>query len=188
MSEPLESELAGVGVDAPHQADFPLGDVRRHPEAPGDLHLGKAAAAPTYGELQVPSEDPPIDFELEAGDGEAPQPPAPSGPQTAPTATAGGAVGMHLQHVMTPNSDPPLLDESQDVGEDFEEPHPQDVGPSLPATSSSSSSFNPRVDLPCIPDRGWRSLFGVIRGGDRRPFCVCDGKGVTGGVTANELV
>jgi hypothetical protein len=98
MSEPLESELAGVGIDAPHQADFPLGDVRRHPEAPGDLNLGQAAAAPTYGELQVPSEDPLINFEFEAGGGEAPQPPAPSGPQTAPTATAGGAVGVHLQH------------------------------------------------------------------------------------------
>jgi hypothetical protein len=55
MSEPLESELAGVGVDVPHQADFPLGGVRHHPEAPGDLHLGQAAAAPTYGELQVAS-------------------------------------------------------------------------------------------------------------------------------------
>jgi hypothetical protein len=53
MSEPLESALAGVGVDTPHQADFPLGSVRHHPEAPGDLNLGQAAAAPTYGELQV---------------------------------------------------------------------------------------------------------------------------------------
>jgi hypothetical protein len=43
---------------------------------------------------------------------------------------------------MTPNSDPPLLDESQDIAEDYEEPRPQDVGPSLPATSSSFSSFN----------------------------------------------
>jgi hypothetical protein len=42
---------------------------------------------------------------------------------------------------MTPNSDPPLLDESQDIAEDYEEPRPQDIGPSLPATSSSSSSF-----------------------------------------------
>jgi hypothetical protein len=42
---------------------------------------------------------------------------------------------------MTPNSDPPLSDESQDVAEDYEEPRPQDDGPSLPATSSSSSSF-----------------------------------------------
>jgi hypothetical protein len=42
---------------------------------------------------------------------------------------------------MTPNSDPPLSDESQDVAEDYEEPRPQDDGPSLPAPSSSSSSF-----------------------------------------------
>jgi hypothetical protein len=101
MSDPLESALAGVGVDAPHQADFPLGDVRHHPEAPVDLHLGQAAAAPTYGELQVASEDPPITSELEAGGGEALQPPAPSCPQTAPTATADGVVGVHLQHCFT---------------------------------------------------------------------------------------
>jgi hypothetical protein len=98
VSEPLESALAGVGVDAPHQADFPLGGVRHHPEAPGNLHLGQAAAAPTYGELQVASEDPPIKSEFKAGGGEALQPPAPSCPQTAPTATAGGVVGVHLQH------------------------------------------------------------------------------------------
>jgi hypothetical protein len=42
---------------------------------------------------------------------------------------------------MMPNSDPPLLDESQDIAEDYEELRPQDVGSSLPATSSSSSSF-----------------------------------------------
>jgi hypothetical protein len=42
---------------------------------------------------------------------------------------------------MTPNSDPQQLDESQDIAEDYEEPRPQDVGASLPATSSSSSSF-----------------------------------------------
>jgi hypothetical protein len=101
MSEPLESELAGVGVDAPHQADFPLGDVRHHPEAPGDLHLGQAAAAPTYGELQVASEDLLINSEFEAGGGEALQASAPSGPQTAPTATADGVVGVHLQHIQS---------------------------------------------------------------------------------------
>jgi hypothetical protein len=100
MSEQLESALAGVGVDAPHQADFPLGDVRHHPEAPGNLHLGQAAAAPTYGELQVASEDLPINSEFEAGGGEALQPPAPSCPQTAPTATADGVVGVHLQHLL----------------------------------------------------------------------------------------
>jgi hypothetical protein len=49
-------------------------------------------------ELQVASEDPPINSEFEAGGGEALQPPAPSGPQTAPTATADGVVGVHLQH------------------------------------------------------------------------------------------
>ena len=43
---------------------------------------------------------------------------------------------------MTPNSDPPLSDEIQDAAEDFEEPRPQDVGPSHSATSSSSSSFH----------------------------------------------
>jgi hypothetical protein len=43
---------------------------------------------------------------------------------------------------MTPNSDPPLLDETQDAAEDFEEPRPQDVGPTHSATSSSSSSFH----------------------------------------------
>jgi hypothetical protein len=51
-------------------------------------------------------------------------------------------VGVHLQQDMTSNSDPPLSDESQDVVEDYEEPRPQDDGPSLPASSSSSSSFN----------------------------------------------
>jgi hypothetical protein len=55
--------------------------------------------------------------------------------------TADGVVGVFLQQVMTPNSDPPLLDESQDIAEDSEEPRPQDVGLSLPPTSSSSSSF-----------------------------------------------
>jgi hypothetical protein len=98
MSEPPESALANVGVDAPHLADLPLGGVRHHPEAPGDLHLGQAAAAPTYGELQVDSEDPPINSEFEAGGDEALQPPAPSCPQTAPTATADGVVGVHLEH------------------------------------------------------------------------------------------
>jgi hypothetical protein len=82
-----------------------------------------------------------MNSEFEAGGGEALQPPAPSCPQTAPTATADGVVGVHLQQIMTPNSDPSLLDESQDAAEDYEVPRPQDVGPSHPATSSSSSSF-----------------------------------------------
>jgi hypothetical protein len=75
MPEPLESVLAGVGVDAPHQADFPPGDVRRHPEAPGNLHLGPAAAVPTSGLLQVDNEDPLFNSEFETGGGEALQPP-----------------------------------------------------------------------------------------------------------------
>jgi hypothetical protein len=100
MPEPLESELAGVTLesDALPQEDFPPGDLRRHPEAPGHSYLEEAAAAPTSGEPQVPNKDPLINFEFKAGGGEAPQPPAPSGSQTAPTATAGGAVGDHLQH------------------------------------------------------------------------------------------
>jgi hypothetical protein len=98
MSEPLESALAGVGVDAPHQADFPPGDVRRRPEAPGNSYLGQAAAVPTSGQPQVASDDPSINSEFEAGGGETLQPPTPSLPQTAPTATADGVVGVHLQH------------------------------------------------------------------------------------------
>jgi hypothetical protein len=60
MPEPLESEPAGVTLesDALPQEDFPPGDVRRRPEAPGNLHLGQAAAVPTYGLLQVNNEDP----------------------------------------------------------------------------------------------------------------------------------
>jgi hypothetical protein len=98
MPEPLESELAGVAVDAPPQGPFPPGDVRRRPEAPGLLHLGQAAAVPTSGLLQVDNEDPLFNFEFETGGGETLQTPAPSGPQTAPTATAIGVVGIPLQH------------------------------------------------------------------------------------------
>jgi hypothetical protein len=97
MSELPEGELAGVGVDAPPRGHFPPGDVRHHPEAPGLLHLGQAAAVPTSGLLQVDKEDPLFYFEFEAGGGEALQPPAPSDSQTAPTATADGVVGTHLQ-------------------------------------------------------------------------------------------
>jgi hypothetical protein len=94
MPEPPQSELAdGTPESAVQpQEDFPPGDLSRHPEDPGHLYLEQAAAAPTSGQPQVPSEDP-LNYEFEAGDGEAPQPPAPSGSQTAPTATAGGAVG-----------------------------------------------------------------------------------------------
>jgi hypothetical protein len=100
MPEPLESELAGVTLesDALPQEDFPPGDVRRRPEAPGNSYLGQAAAVPTYGLLQGDNEDPLFNFEFETGGGEALQSPAPSGPQTAPTATADGVVGVHLQH------------------------------------------------------------------------------------------
>jgi hypothetical protein len=98
MPEPLESELADATLesDALPQEDFPPGDVRRLPEAPGHLNLGQAAAVPTSGHLQVPSEDPLI-YEFERDDGEAPQPPASSGSQAAPTVTTGGVVGDHLQ-------------------------------------------------------------------------------------------
>jgi hypothetical protein len=104
MPEPLESEPAGVTLesDALPQEDFPPGDVRRRPEAPGNLHLGQAAAVPTSGQPQVANEDPSINS-FEAGGGEALQPPAPSCPQTTPTATADGVVGVHLQQ---PASDP----------------------------------------------------------------------------------
>jgi hypothetical protein len=99
MPELLESEPAGVTLDsdALPQEDFPPGDVRRRPEAPGKLHLGQAAAVPTYGLLQVDNEDPLFKFEFETGGGETLQTPAPSGPQTAPTATAVGVVGIPLQ-------------------------------------------------------------------------------------------
>jgi hypothetical protein len=101
MPEPLESEPAGVTLesDALPQEDFPPGDVRCRPEAPGNLHLGQAAAVPTYGLLQVDSEDPLFNSEFETGGGESLQTPAPSGPQTAPTATAVGVVGIPLQQL-----------------------------------------------------------------------------------------
>jgi hypothetical protein len=99
MSEPLESELAGVTLesDALPQEDFPPGDLRRRPEAPG--HLGQAAAVPTYGLLQVDNEDSLLIYEFETGGGETLQTPAPSGPKTAPTATAVGVVGIPLQQI-----------------------------------------------------------------------------------------
>jgi hypothetical protein len=102
MPEPLESEPAGVTLesDVLPQEDFPPGDVRRRPEAPGNLYLGQAAAVPTSGQPQVAREDPSIKFEFETGGGEALQPPAPTCPQTAPTATADGVVGVHLQQIV----------------------------------------------------------------------------------------
>jgi hypothetical protein len=100
MPEPLESEPAGVTLesDALPQEDFPPGDVRRRPEAPGNSYLGQAAAVPTSGQPQVANEDLSINS-FEVGGGEALQPPAPSFtcPQTAPTATADGVMGVHFQ-------------------------------------------------------------------------------------------
>jgi hypothetical protein len=97
MPEPLESELAGVEIDAPPQSLFPPGDVRRRLEAPGLPHLGQSAAVPTYGLHEVDNEDPLFNSEFETSGGETLQTPAPSGPQTAPTATAVGVVGIPLQ-------------------------------------------------------------------------------------------
>jgi hypothetical protein len=51
--------------------------VRRHPEAPGHSQLVQDAAAPTYGQLEVPSEDP-LFTEIEIDGGEATQLPASS--------------------------------------------------------------------------------------------------------------
>jgi hypothetical protein len=82
MSEPLESELAGVTLesDALPKEDFPPGDLRRRPEVPG--HLGQVAAVPTstYGLHQVHNEDSLFNYEFETGGGEDLQTPAPSGP------------------------------------------------------------------------------------------------------------
>jgi hypothetical protein len=99
MSEPLEGELAGVGVDAPPQADSPPGDVRRRPEAPGLLHFGQAAAVPTSGLLQVSSEAPPFNEFVTTDDGKAPQLPASGGFRAAPTVTTGGVAAVLLQHM-----------------------------------------------------------------------------------------
>jgi hypothetical protein len=100
MPEPLESELAGVTLESDAlPKDFPPGDVRRRPEAPG--HLGQAAAVPTHGLHQVDNKGSLLNYEFEAGRGEALQTPAPSGPQTAPTATADGVVRIPLQHSLS---------------------------------------------------------------------------------------
>jgi hypothetical protein len=96
MPEPLESELAGVTLESDAlPQDFPPGDARRRPEAPG--HLGQAAAVPTHGLHQVDNEDSLLNYEFEAGRGEALQTPAPSGSKTAPTATAVGVVRTSIQ-------------------------------------------------------------------------------------------
>jgi hypothetical protein len=100
MSEPLESELADAALEsaALPQEDYAAGDVRRLPQAPGHSHLDQAAAVPTYGLLQVPSEEP-LFTEIETDGGEATQPPASSDFQAAPTVTTGGVVGASLQHM-----------------------------------------------------------------------------------------
>jgi hypothetical protein len=99
MPEPLESELADATLesDALPQEDFPPGDVRRLPEAPRAIYiLVKLQLCLHQASLQVPSEDPLI-YEFERDNSEAPQPPASSGSQAAPTVTIGGVVGDPLQ-------------------------------------------------------------------------------------------
>jgi hypothetical protein len=99
MPEPPPSELADVTLDSDvqPQQDFPPGDLSRRPEAPAHSYLDQAAAVPTYGQPQVPNEDPLFNSSFEEGDGEATQPPVPGGSQTAPTARASGAVGDALE-------------------------------------------------------------------------------------------
>jgi hypothetical protein len=100
MPEPLESEPAGVTLEsvALPQEDFPPGNLRRHPEAPGNLYLGQAAAVPTSGQPQVASEVPPFNEFETTDDGEAPQLPASGGFRTAPTGTTSGVAAVLLQH------------------------------------------------------------------------------------------
>jgi hypothetical protein len=99
MPEPLESEPAGVTLesDTLPQEDFPPGDVRRRPEAPGLLHFGQATAVPTSGLLQVSNEAPPFNEFETTDDGEAPQVPASGGFRAAPTVTTGGVAAVLLQ-------------------------------------------------------------------------------------------
>jgi hypothetical protein len=120
MSELPEGELAGVGVDAPPQGPFPPCDVRRHPEAPGHPYLGQAAATPTSGQHQVPSEDP-LFNEIEIDEGEAPQLPASSGSQAAPTVTTGGVAGVPLQQIKLMYDSHALKEKGCDGHKDFKE-------------------------------------------------------------------
>jgi hypothetical protein len=86
-------EPAGVTLESDVlPQDFPPGDVRRLPEAPGHLYLAQSPA-PTSDQRQVPDEDPPFNFEFEAGDGDAPLHSAPGGSQTVRSVTTGSAVG-----------------------------------------------------------------------------------------------
>jgi hypothetical protein len=80
----LESEV-------PPLEDFPPGDVRRLPEAPGHLYQGLPAAS-TSGQRQVlDDEDYTFNFELESGDSDGPLRPAPRGSQTVRSVTTGSA-------------------------------------------------------------------------------------------------
>jgi hypothetical protein len=80
--------------DVPPLEDFPPGDVRRLPEAPGHLYQGLPAAS-TSGQRQVLDEDYPFNFELESrdGDDDALLRPAPGGSQTVLSGTTGSTVG-----------------------------------------------------------------------------------------------
>jgi hypothetical protein len=71
---------------------------RRQLQAPGHSHLDQAAAVPTYGVLQVPSEEP-LFTEIETDSGEATQPPASSDTQAASKVTTGVVAGASLQHI-----------------------------------------------------------------------------------------
>jgi hypothetical protein len=82
---------------APGGLRYAAGDLRRPQQAPGQPHLDQAAAVPTYGVLQVPSEEPLFTNEIETDSGEATQPPASSDTQAASTVTTGVMAGASLQ-------------------------------------------------------------------------------------------
>jgi hypothetical protein len=99
MPEPLESEPAGVKLESDAlPQEVPPGDLRRHPEAPGNLYLGQAAAVPISGQPQVASEAPPFNEYETTDDDEAPQLPASGGFRAAPTVTTGGVAAVLIQH------------------------------------------------------------------------------------------
>jgi hypothetical protein len=101
MPEPPEGELASAALDsaAPPQEDQAAADLRRPQQAPDQPHLDQAAAAPTYGGLQVPSEEPLLTNEIETDSGEATQPPTSSESLATSTVTTGGVAGTSLQHI-----------------------------------------------------------------------------------------
>jgi hypothetical protein len=90
MSGLPEGEPAGVTLEshAPRQSSS-SGGVRYLPESPGYLYQGRPR--------EVLSEVSSINFEIEAGDGDAPQQPPPGGSQTVRSVTNGSAVGGSLQ-------------------------------------------------------------------------------------------